>query len=87
VDPRVGMDDLEKRKFLTISGLKLRPLRRPARSQSLYRLRDPGSWGVKGGGRVRLTTLPPSVSRLSIENVGASTSHNPMGFHGLLQGR
>jgi hypothetical protein len=33
---------------------------------------------------VRLTTLPPSVSRLSRENVGASTSHNSMGLHGLL---
>jgi hypothetical protein len=41
--------------------------------------------GVKGARRVRLTTLPPSVSRLSGENVGASTSHNPMGLHGLLQ--
>jgi hypothetical protein len=28
----------------------------------------------------------PSVSRLSRENVRASTSHNPMGLHGLLQG-
>jgi hypothetical protein len=42
--------------------------------------------GVKGGIRVRLTNLPPSVSRRSRENVGASTSHNTMGLHGLLQG-
>jgi hypothetical protein len=39
VDPRAGLDDVEKRKFLTLSGLELRPLSRPARSQSLYRLR------------------------------------------------
>jgi hypothetical protein len=44
VDPRVGLDDLEKRKFLTLPGLKLRSLGRPARSQSLYRLCYPGSW-------------------------------------------
>jgi hypothetical protein len=42
VDPRAGPDDLEKRKFLTLQGLELRPLGRPARSQSLYRLRYPG---------------------------------------------
>jgi hypothetical protein len=35
---------VEKRKFLTIPGLELRPLGRPARSQSLYRLRYPGSY-------------------------------------------
>jgi hypothetical protein len=34
VDPRVGLDDFEKRKFLTLPGLKLRP----ACSQSLFRL-------------------------------------------------
>jgi hypothetical protein len=44
------------------------------------------SWEVKGGRRVRLTNLPPSVSRLSRANVGASTSHNPTGLDGLLQG-
>jgi hypothetical protein len=44
------------------------------------------SWEVKGGQRVGLTTLPPSVSRLSRQNVGAYMSYNPMGLHRLLQG-
>jgi hypothetical protein len=43
VNPRASPDDVEKRKFLTLLGLKLRPLSRPARSQSLYRLLYPGS--------------------------------------------
>jgi hypothetical protein len=34
-----GLDDVEKRKFVTLAGLELRPLGRPTRSQSLYRLR------------------------------------------------
>jgi hypothetical protein len=38
VNPRTGLDDAEKLKFLTLSGLELRPLGRPARSQSLYRM-------------------------------------------------
>jgi hypothetical protein len=38
LDPRAGLDDVEKRKFLTLSGLELRSLGRPARSQSIYRL-------------------------------------------------
>jgi hypothetical protein len=38
--------------------------------------------GKKNGPRVGLTTLPPSMSRMS-ENVGASTSRNPKGLHGL----
>jgi hypothetical protein len=42
-------------------------------------------WGLEGGRCVSLTTSPPSVSQL-FRNVGASTSHNPMDFHGLLQG-
>jgi hypothetical protein len=32
VGPRAGLDDVEKRKFLTLPRLKLRPLGRPARS-------------------------------------------------------
>jgi hypothetical protein len=36
VDPRTGLDDVERRKSLTLPGLELRPLSRPARSQSLY---------------------------------------------------
>jgi hypothetical protein len=43
VGPRADLDDVEKRKFLTLSGLELRSLCRPARSQSLYRLRYPGN--------------------------------------------
>jgi hypothetical protein len=38
--------------------------------------------GVKSGRRIGLTALPPSLSRMS-ENVGASTSRNPKGLHGL----
>jgi hypothetical protein len=42
VGPRAGLDDMEKRKFLTLQGLELRPLG-PASSYSLYQLRYPGS--------------------------------------------
>jgi hypothetical protein len=44
VDPTAGLKYVEKRKFFTLPGLELRPLGRPARSQSLYRLRHPGSF-------------------------------------------
>jgi hypothetical protein len=43
VGPRAGLDDVEKKKFLTLPRLELRPFDRPARRQSLYRLRYPGS--------------------------------------------
>jgi hypothetical protein len=42
VGPRTSLDDVEKRKLLILPGLELRSLDRPARSQSLYRLRYPG---------------------------------------------
>jgi hypothetical protein len=31
MDPRTGMDNVEKRKFLTLPGIELRPLGRPTR--------------------------------------------------------
>jgi hypothetical protein len=42
LDPRVSLDDVEKRKFVTPPGLEFRPLGHQTRSQSLYRLRCPG---------------------------------------------
>jgi hypothetical protein len=42
VGPRTGLNDMEKRKFLPLPGLELRPIGRPAHSQSLYRLSCPG---------------------------------------------
>jgi hypothetical protein len=42
VDPRTGLDDVERRKFLLLPGLEFRPLDRPSSSQLLYRLRYPG---------------------------------------------
>jgi hypothetical protein len=43
VGPRPGLDNVEKRKFLTLLGLKLQPLSHPAHNQLLYQLRYPGS--------------------------------------------
>jgi hypothetical protein len=37
VDPRAGLDNVEKRKYLTLPGPELRPLGRPACSKSLGR--------------------------------------------------
>jgi hypothetical protein len=39
VGPGAGLADVEKRNFLILPGLELRHLGRPARRQSLYRLR------------------------------------------------
>jgi hypothetical protein len=41
VGPRTGLDDMEKRKFLPLPGLELRPLGRPTSSHSLYRVPYP----------------------------------------------
>jgi hypothetical protein len=44
VDPRAGLDDLQKRKFLTLPGLGTPTPQSSTRSQSLYRQRYPGSY-------------------------------------------
>jgi hypothetical protein len=46
VGPKPGLNDAEERKFSTLPGLELRPLGYPACSQSLYRLRYPGSYNI-----------------------------------------
>jgi hypothetical protein len=46
MDPRTGLFYVEKRKFLTLPTLELRPLSCPVRSQSLYRLLYPGFFKV-----------------------------------------
>jgi hypothetical protein len=43
VDPRAVLDNVDKRKFLALPGLELRPIGRLVHSQSLYRLRYPDS--------------------------------------------
>jgi hypothetical protein len=41
MDFTTGLDDVEKRKFLALPGLKIRPFNRPARRKTLYRLLYP----------------------------------------------
>jgi hypothetical protein len=43
VGPRASLNEVENRKFLTLSRLKIQPLGRPARSHSLYRTHYLGS--------------------------------------------
>jgi hypothetical protein len=62
VDSRAGLDDVQKRKFLTLPGLELRPLGRPTRSQSLYGLRYPGSLPLI----IRLKNVLPDTLRLAL---------------------
>jgi hypothetical protein len=41
VDPRASLDDMKKRKFLTLLGLELRPLGRPASGYTDYAIPAP----------------------------------------------
>jgi hypothetical protein len=56
VGPRADLDDVERRKFLTLAGLEVQTPSRPVRSQSLYRQSYPGS----------STQLPPIPSVLQL---------------------
>jgi hypothetical protein len=47
LDPRAGLDDMEKRKFLILPGLEFRPVDHSARSQSLHWMRYRDSWHGK----------------------------------------
>jgi hypothetical protein len=55
--PRAGLNDVGKRKFLTLQGRELRPVGRPASRQSLYRLRYPGS--PRAHVYIEIFLLPP----------------------------
>jgi hypothetical protein len=82
MDPRAGIDDLEKRKCLTLPGLELRSLSRPARSQSLYRLRYPGSMHMSNREQKSWSSI---TTRLDARNDCAGEDHQqfngPIGWN------
>jgi hypothetical protein len=57
MDFREGLDDVEKRKFLILPGLELRPLSHPARSQSLHRLHSTSRRHMPEDGSLQVNTL------------------------------
>jgi hypothetical protein len=66
VGSRPGLDDMEKRKFLTVPGLKLRPLGRPVRAQLLYRLRYPSSlYSLCIGITIKKLPLPLPIGKVN----------------------
>jgi hypothetical protein len=56
------------------------PLRFLTRISSHMNLHGGKGWPARKADNIT------AISRKCLENVGASTSHNPMGLHGLLQG-
>jgi hypothetical protein len=55
-------------------------------TQSLREISTKNLPGSKERPERKADNLRPYVNRLCRENMGASTSHNPMGLHDLLQG-
>jgi hypothetical protein len=64
VGTRADLDDMEKGKFLTLLGLELRHLGRPARSQSLYQLRYPGSLRVCTDAVIIMSRVRVTIDRV-----------------------
>jgi hypothetical protein len=67
VGSRTSLEDMEKLKFLPSSGLVLQPSGRASRSQSLYRLRYPGS--------------SLNMSFFFVNNFPLKSEDNLIGFH------
>jgi hypothetical protein len=67
--PRTGLDDVERRNILPLPGLELRPLGRPACSQSLYQLRHMTSVcrGTKSVEFWRTAVSVPKTVHLSVQ--------------------
>jgi hypothetical protein len=81
VDPRAGLDTMEKWKFLTLPGTWTRLLSHPACNQSLYRLCYPGSTSFGGtvmndsSGGVGRGGFLPSVIFWSFGQINISLLH------------
>jgi hypothetical protein len=78
IGPRTSLDDMEKENFLILSRLELLPLGRPARSQSLYQLRYPGSYAGFGrpinSSQVCVTAITKVTETASLKPVHCSKS-------------
>jgi hypothetical protein len=84
VHPRASLDDMEKRKFLTLLVLELRPLGHPARSQSLYRLPYPGSNCCIGDIKIN-RSFKNCKSMLGIFKASYQTAEYHLQFYNVLQ--
>jgi hypothetical protein len=68
VGPRTGLNVVEKKKFLTLPGLELRPLGRSVHSKSLYLLRYPGSpQRLPDLVKMKFKTVPKIVTIVNIK--------------------
>jgi hypothetical protein len=74
------MEDVEKRKPLTLPGLDLRPLGRPALGQSLYRLRSPGFESVVVAGRRETPEIGNRIGTWKDTNCVVWIKIKPTGF-------